>query len=408
MTDLRIATLDSGLTVATERVPGALSVATGVWVAVGSRDESDRLSGVSHFLEHLLFKGTQTRTAQDIARSVDRVGGDFNAFTGKEYTAYYCRLPARHAEFGVGLLGDVLTRPALRDVDIESERLVILEELAMDADSPDDVAHRTFARQLFAGHPLGRDPAGDRDTVLAITPDDVRSFFSAYYGAGAMVVAMAGPIDHDEALASVSAAFADVAPGSRPLERVPPTHQLADVQIDDDTEQVHIVMGVRGLARTDPDREALDVVNHVLGGGLSSRLFEEIREQRGLAYAVYSGASSYADCGAFEMYAGTQPEHVDEVVSLILGELAKLAADGITDDELDVAVGYLTGAYELGLEDTGARMSRIGALLATSREVRPVNEQVARWAAVGHADVRRAIDRVLTSPPVLVKVGPST
>src|SRR3954471_4024382 len=207
MSDLRVTQLDSGLTVATERVPGALSVAAGAWVGGGSRDEWPELSGVSHFLEHLLFKGTSSRSAQEISRAVDRVGGDFNAFTAKEYTAYYCRLPARHGEFAIDLLGDVLVRPALRDADVESERLVILEELAMDDDAPDDVANRAFVRQLFADHPLGRDPAGDRQTVMEISAEDVRRFFAERYGARSMVVSVAGPHDHDDVLAAVAGAF---------------------------------------------------------------------------------------------------------------------------------------------------------------------------------------------------------
>ncbi|MEI7548321.1 MAG: pitrilysin family protein, partial [Actinomycetota bacterium] len=248
MTDLRITQLDSGLTVATERVPGALSVATGVWVGVGSRDEPDHVSGVSHFLEHLLFKGTDTRSAQQLARGVDRLGGDFNAFTSKEYTAYYCRLPARHSAFCVELLGDVLCRPALRDEDVHSERAVILEELAMDDDSPDDVAHRRFSALLFAGHSLGRDPAGDREHVQAITPDDVRSFFQQHYRAGSMVVATAGPLGHDEMLSGIEQAFAGLRLGGTRPERVAPTTVGADEAIDDDTEQVHIVMGSRALS----------------------------------------------------------------------------------------------------------------------------------------------------------------
>ncbi len=407
MTDLRITQLESGLTVATEHVPGALSVATGVWVGVGSRDEPAELSGVSHFLEHLLFKGTPTRTSQEISRSVDRVGGDFNAFTAKEYTAYYCRLPARHAVFGVDLLGDVLIRPALRESDVDSERLVILEELAMDDDSPDDVAHRMFVSQLFAGHPLGRETAGDRATVQSTTATDVRQFFESHYHAGSMVVSLAGPIEHDEALRLVSNAFAEVrTTGHRPTRQAPDAVGTHD-SIDDDTEQVHIVMGGRSLARSDDDREALDVVNHVFGGGLSSRLFEEIRERRGLAYSVYSGVSAYADSGAFQMYAGTQPEHGDEVVALMRSELDRLASDGISDDELDVAVGYLTGAFELGLEDTGARMARNGGQLITTGSIRPIDEQVARWAAVDQTAVKRTIDRVFTSDPIVVTVGPA-
>jgi len=408
LTDLRITQLESGLTVATEHVPGALSVATGVWVGVGSRDEPAELSGVSHFLEHLLFKGTPTRTSQEISRSVDRVGGDFNAFTAKEYTAYYCRLPARHALFGIELLGDVLIRPALREADVDSERLVILEELAMDDDSPDDVAHRMFAAQLFADHPLGRETAGDRDTVRAIDATDVRRFFESHYHAGSMVITLAGPIDHDEALKLVSSAFADVRPTGQIPSRCAPAAVAGSASVDDDTEQVHIVMGGRSLPRGDEDREALDVINHVFGGGLSSRLFEEIRERRGLAYSVYSGVSAYADSGAFQMYAGTQPEHGDEVIGLMRAELDRLVSDGISDEELDVAVGYLTGAFELGLEDTGARMARNGGLLITTGSIRPIDEQVARWAAVDQTAVKRTIGRVLTFDPVVVTVGPST
>ena len=406
MTDLRITQLDSGLTVATEHVPGALSVATGVWVGVGSRDEPADLSGVSHFLEHLLFKGTATRTSQDISRSVDRVGGDFNAFTAKEYTAYYCRLPARHAEFGVDLLGDVLMRPALRETDVDSERLVILEELAMDDDSPDDVAHRMFAAQLFVDHPLGRETAGDRNTVQAINAADIRQFFESRYHAGSMVVTLAGPIDHDVALQLIAKAFGDVRPaGTKPARSAPETIGGHD-SLDDDTEQVHIVMGGRSLSRGDEDREALDVVNHVFGGGLSSRLFEEIRERRGLAYSVYSGVSAYTDSGAFQMYAGTQPEHGDEVVELMRSELDRLVGGGVTDDELDVAVGYLTGSFELGLEDTGTRMARNGGQLITTGSIRPIDEQVARWAAVDQAAVKRTIGRVFVDDPIVVTVGP--
>lgn len=407
MTDLRITQLDSGLTVATERVPGTLSVATGVWVGVGSRDEPEPISGVSHFLEHLLFKGTDERSAQELSRAVDRRGGDFNAFTTKEYTAYYTRLPARHAEFGVELLGDVLTRPALRDSDVEAERLVILEELAMDDDAPDDVAHRAFAEHLFAGHELGRDPAGDRAHVQAITADDVRRFFADHYRAETMVVAIAGPLEHDEMMRLVTSSFSTVATGGVQLERSAPGGLGGSLAIDDDTEQVHIVMGGRGLSRFDPRREALDVVNHVVGGGLSSRLFEEIRERRGLAYAVYSGVSSYADAGAFQMYAGTQPEHADEVQGLLRAEVERLVADGITDDELDIAKGYLTGAFELGLEDTGARMARTAGQLVTTGVVRPIAEQVARWTAVDQVAVRDVIADVVAGEQIVVTVGPT-
>jgi len=404
----RITQLANGLTIATDHVPAARSVAIGVWVAVGSRDEPAELSGVSHFLEHLLFKGTDTRSATDISRAVDRVGGDINAFTSKEYTAYYCRMPRRHGAAGIELLGDVLTRSLIADDDVDGERQVILEELAMDDDSPDDVALRTLARQLFGDHGLGRDTAGHRETVSTISAADIREFFAAHYRSGTTTVALAGDVDHDAVVAEVTAAFADLPAGDGRIPRGAPGPSEDDVEIDDDSEQVHLAIGGRSVPRADPDREALDVVNHVFGGGLSSRLFDEIRERRGLAYSVYSATSAYADAGAWSVYAGSMPDHAGEVERLVRTELTRLVTDGITDDELAIAIGYLTGAYELGLEDTGARMSRLGGMLATIGRVVPVDEQIARWEAVTHADVRRVLERVYGADrPVTVAVGPS-
>ena len=398
--------LRSGLRVVTERVPTALSVAVGVWVGVGARDEPDALSGVSHFLEHLLFKGTEERSAHDIAAAVDRVGGDMNAFTAKEYTAYYCRLPAEHLALGVELLGDVLTAPALRDSDVENERQVILEELAMDDDLPENVVHRLLAEAVFPDHPLGRDAGGTPDSVEAITPDDVRSFFRQWYHPASMVVAVAGALDHEQAVVEVERRFPVDVTAARPV-RESPQGTPRPVVIDRRRgEQAHIALGVRGVAREDDDREALDVANHVLGGGPSSRLFDEIREQRGLAYAVGSGTSSYHDAGMLTISVGTGPAQVPEVLGLIDDELAKLVADGITAPELEGATGYLTGAYVMGLEDNGSRMARLGALLTTTGAVRSVEEQLARWRRVTAADVTKAIRRVLDQPRSLAVVGP--
>lgn len=403
----RITRLDNGLIIATDRVPAARSVAIGVWVGIGSRDEPQERSGVSHFLEHLLFKGTTSRSATDISRAVDRVGGDINAFTAKEYTSYYCRMPTRHAVMGLDLLGDVLTRSTLTGADVESERQVILEELAMDDDSPDDVALRTLTRQIFPDHGLGRDTAGERETVRAITADDIRGFFRDHYTTGGTVVAVAGDIDHDGIVDAVARAFADMPNGDGRVLRHAPDAAGPDVAIDDDSEQVHVAIGGRSLQRDHVDREALDVVNHVFGGGLSSRLFDEIRERRGLAYSVYSATSSYADTGAWTVYAGSMPEHAAEVELLVRREIDRLVSDGISDDELDVAIGYLTGAYELGLEDTGARMSRLGGMLVTLGKVHSVEEQLARWDKVSHDDVRRVINAVYgAADPLKVTVGP--
>jgi predicted Zn-dependent peptidase len=392
--------------VATEQVKGALSISAGAWVGVGARDEPESLSGVSHFLEHLLFKGTARRSAREISQTVDRVGGDINAFTTKEYTAYYCRLPARHQALGIELLGEVITTPALRDDDIANERQVILEELAMDDDSPDDVAHRAFMRHLFPEHPLGRETAGSVETVQSVTPNDVRQFFGAHYRAGSSVVVVAGPLDHDETVRQVEAAFSGLPAGDGRVARTTAGVATSGEIVADDTEQVHLVLGMQALRRDDEDREPLDVVNHVFGGGLSSRLFDEIRERRGLAYSVYSGATAYADAGAFTIYAGTQPAHAAEVMDLIYEQLDLLLKDGITDDELDIAKGYLMGAFELGLEDTGSRMSRTASQLVTLGMVRAVDEQVSRWEAVQQADTRRVIERILSQPLTVVALGP--
>ena len=300
----------------------------------------------------------------------------------------------------------MLTSPSLRSEDVDNERHVILEELAMDDDSPDDVAHRAFMRHLFPEHPLGWETAGSVETVEAIMPEDVRTFFGEHYRAGSTVVAVSGPLDHDSTVAEIESAFATLPTGDGRVQRLDPTQATSGEIIEDDTEQVHIVLGMQSLRRSDDDREALDVVNHVFGGGLSSRLFDEIRERRGLAYSVYSGVSAYADSGAFTIYAGTQPAHATEVMELIREQLELIIKAGVTDDELDIAKGYLTGAFELGLEDTGSRMARAAGLLITTGEVRPVAEQVARWEAVQQADTRRVIERILSEPLTLVALGP--
>ena len=398
--------LASGVRVVTERMPEAHSACVGVWVGVGARDEPEQLSGVSHFLEHLLFKGSDTRSARDIAQAVDRVGGDMNAFTAKEYTAYITRLPSRYVSLGVELLAEVLTRPSLRDDDIEAERQVILEELHMDEDTPEDRVHTLVFESLFPKHPLGRETAGSPDTVEALAATDIRSFFETHYGPPAFVVAAAGLVDHGGIVADVEARFGsarDVATSPR----LPPsatTRPLAVLRRS--IEQAHVSLGFRSVARNDPDREALEVLNHVLGGGMSSRLLQTIREDRGLAYAVYSAHTEFCDAGALTIYAATTPGRVDAVLDLIDEELDHLLADGITDDELEVALGYLEGSLVLGLEDSGSRMARLGGSLTVRGHVRTIDEQLARYHAVTRDDVQRVAARVLGEPRSLAVVGP--
>ena len=402
--------LPSGLTVAVDPMSSTRAVSIGVWVDVGARDEPDDTAGLSHFLEHLLFKGTEQRDAIAISRAIDRVGGDINAVTSKEYTAYYCRVPSRHVGLGIELLGDVLCAPALRDDDVERERQVILEELAMDDDSPEDVVHREFAAGLFGGHPLGRDTGGERATVMSISADDVRRFFDDHYRTGNAVVAVAGAVDPDEVVDAVRAAFDRMQQGTSVRDRQRPI--VVDgperIEISDDTEQAHLVVGNLAVARTDPDREALDVANFVLGGGLSSRLFDEIRERRGLAYSVFSSMSTYCDSGVWSVHAGTMPEQRAEVERLIAREIERLCEDGITADELETAIGNLTGSYEMGLEDSAARMSRLGGQLVLLDEVRSIESQLDRWRRVSLDDVRRVVARVYGGrSPLTVSLGPN-
>ena len=277
-------------------------MAAGVWVGVGARDEPDELSGVSHFLEHLLFKGTEERSARDIAAAVDRVGGDINAFTAKEYTAYYCRVPAEQLPLAVELLGDVLTAPALRDGDVDNERQVILEELAMDDDLPEDVAHRLLAEALFPDHPLGRETAGTAESVEAITPDDVRDVLPP------LVPAVGDGRGGRRRRSTTTTSWPRWSSASRPRSprrrparvRARTSNRVPSWSTAGAASRPRSPWASGGWPALDADREALDVMNHVLGGGLSSRLFEEIREQRGLAYAVGSGTSSYADAGALD------------------------------------------------------------------------------------------------------------
>jgi predicted Zn-dependent peptidase len=401
-------TLPSGIRLVTERMPEALSVSSGVWVGVGARDEPAELSGVSHFLEHLLFKGTAERSAKSIAEAIDRVGGDMNAFTSKEVTAYYTRLPARHWALGLEILGDVVSSPALRDADVETEREVILEELGMDEDALDDRALTLLAESLFPGHPLGRETAGDKETVGAIRPDDVRKFFGQWYRPENMVVAMAGAVDHDEAAAAVERWFTSASGGVRPTRVAPDGEVRGLAVVRKKSEQAHIALGFRAFDRDDPDREALDVASQVLGGGPSSRLFDEVREKRGLAYSVFASQVSYADAGALSVYVGTSTDHVGQVLDIVDTEVAKMATDGVTEHELEIAKGYLSGAFVLGLEDSASRMSRIAGHMLARGYVRPVDQQVARIEAVTADDVLRVAKRVLNGPQSLAVVGPVT
>ena len=403
--EIRETRLANGIRLVTERMPEARSVSLGVWVGVGGRDEPEALSGASHFLEHLLFKGTSTRSARQIAEDIDAVGGEMNAFTNREHTAYYTRLPAARAQLGIDILGDVLTDPAFRPHEVEAERHVILEEILMNLDMPEDHVHTLLADALFPGHPLGREVLGSPDTVEAATRDQIAEFFGRWYRPRNLVVVAAGDLDHDQTVEAFDNTLGRLDGGERPVRDLPGVDVEPRVVLDDPTEQVHVAMGWRGVDHDDDDRYALTVANQVLGGGMSSRLFQQVREERGLCYSVYSWASTYADAGSAGIYAGTAPARVGELLSVVDDEVAKLVASGVTENELAVAKGYIEGSLLLGLEDSGSRMARLGRSLMARDEIVPVDEQLARIRAVTAEDVAAVSARVYGSPRALAVVG---
>jgi len=403
---IRQTQFDNGLAVVTERMPEVRSVTFGVEVGTGSRDEPASIVGASHFLEHLLFKGTDERSGREISEAIDAVGGDMNACTAREQTSFYVRLLADDAALGLDLLCDTVLHPRLTPEDVEIERQVILEEIRQHDDDPGDVVHEIWAEGLFAGHPLGRDPLGTEASVASTSAEAIRDFFGSHYRPGNMVVAGAGRLDHDEVVAAVEARFSQSLGGAAAGRTSPGADQETLVVDQDDTEQVHLVLGVRGLARDDEDRHALAVLEHALGGGLSSRLWQQVREERGLAYSVYSFRSQYQHAGTLGVYAGTAPDHLQEVLALVGGELDALAKGGITERELQVAVGHLVGELTLSLEDSGSRMASLGQSVLVHGRARSFEEVVARLRAVTLAEVAAVAERVLSRPRTLAMVGP--
>ena len=382
------------------------SVAVAYWVGTGSRDEPGELAGASHFLEHLLFKGTERRSAAAIAEQLDEVGGDCNAFTTKEYTTFYVRLLSEHLSLGLDILSDIMWAPALRPDDIEAERTVILDEILMHADEPADLAGERWQAALFPDHPLGTDTLGTASSVQRITRDDIRTFFELHYRPSNMVVSVAGDCTHDAVAADLEQRFAGTSGGAAPVRKAPGPDTVALDVVRRSTEQAHLVYGMRSVSRFDERRWALSVLNHILGGGLSSRLFQKVREQRGLAYSVWSERAAYEDSGSLAVVVGTAPEHVDEVLQIVNAEFELLAAEGVTERELAIAKGNLRAEILLSSEDSGARMSRLGASLLLHGEVLAVDELLARIDRIERADVLDVAAALVESPRTLTAVGP--
>ena len=396
-----------GARVVTESMPHLRSVALGFWVGSGAVDEADHQLGASHFLEHLLFKGTDTRSAVEIASAVESVGGDMNAFTTQEYTAFYVRVPDEHLGLALDILADVVWHPAFRPDEVESERRVILEEIGMRDDAPDDVVHELANAALFPDHPLGRSVLGSRDSINAMSRETIANYHTDHYHPRNVVIAAAGNLSHEMVLDRVGLRVPESAATRPPRSDSPQRTPIAVTGQRRDTEQAHLVLSLRSIGREDPDRYALSVLNQLLGGGMSSRLFQEIREARGLAYSVYSYRAAYESIGSFSVYAGTAPERVAETRHVIQAELDRLVADGVPEAELDAAKGHLKGSTTLSLETSSSRMHRLGRGLLTLGEVPSVDDMVGEVDAVTVDDLRRVIDRIFrTDEQVLSVVGP--
>jgi len=413
---IRRTVLPGGLRVVTEAMPGVRSVAFGVWVGVGSRDETPSLAGASHYLEHLLFKGTARRDALEIASALDAVGGETNAFTDKEYTCYYARVLDSDLPLAIDVISDMVTSSTIAAPDVDNERGVILEEIAQRDDDPGDAVHDVFAATVLGDTPLGRPIIGTVASIEAMTRTQIAGYYRRRYRPSTMVVAAAGKLDHPAVVRQVRRAFAPLlehadpaeAPAARRATGRYPVKRAGRDEVVHSGEQVHLVLGGPSLSRTDERRFALAVLNNALGGGMSSRLFQEVRERRGLAYSVYSFASQYADTGLFGVYAGCAPSKLDAVLDLCREIVATVAADGVSDSEVARGKGQLKGALVLGMEDTGSRMSRLGKGELVYGDVLTVDQLLARVDAVTPDDVRAVAAEVLAGPLSLSVVGPPT
>lgn len=399
--------LDDGIVVVSEHMDSVRSVTLGFWFGVGSRDERPEQAGMSHFMEHMMFKGTPTRTAADISEEFDRLGAELNAFTSKEYTCYYARLVDDRMPAAFEILSDMVVRSEFAQDAIDSEREVVIEEIARMEDTPDDFIHELFSSSMFPDHTLGKPILGSRDSVGSFSHADCRRYHDEHYRTGNMVVAAAGNVDHDALvelartyLSGLASGPRDVRPKFSGVEPEPLT------VVRKDTEQAHILFGMRGLPSADPKRYAAGLMDMILGGGMSSRLFQEVREKRGLAYAVYSYAQPFAGVGQFGAYVGTRPSNAVEAVEIIADVMRSVRTEGVTPAEMERVRESVTGSLVLGMEATRARMQRLGKNEVLGLEQTSLEESIVRYRAVTLEDVNAVAADILSRPSCLTVIGP--
>jgi predicted Zn-dependent peptidase len=407
MTDsLRLTRLASGLTVVTEHMPRVETVSLGAYVAAGTRNEASEENGASHFLEHMAFKGTLRRDAAAIAREIEDVGGHINAYTAREQTAYYCKVLKEDVALAADIIGDILCHSTLAPEELERERGVILQEIGQANDTPDDIVFDHFQAAAFAEQPMGRPTLGTEEIIKAMPREALAGYMRHHYGPERMVVAAAGALDHDEVVALIERHFADlprVAPPPPEAARYTGGEHREERELD----QVHLVLGFPSPRYTDDDHFPTLLLSTLLGGGMSSRLFQEIRERRGLVYSIYSFAHPYMDSGNFAIYAGTGEEQVAELVPVALEELRRVQHD-VTEDELRRAKAQLRSSLLMSLESTGSRCEQLARQLQVHGRIVPIEETKAKIAAVTVGDVERCAARIFRARPTLAALGPIT
>ena len=399
--------LRNGATVITERMEGVRSVALGLWVRVGNRDETPAQSGISHFMEHMLFKGTPTRSAFDISLEADALGADLNAFTSRECTCFYARVIDEHLDEVFDILADMLVNASFAPADMDLEREVVIEEIARNEDTPEDFVGDVFADALMPGHPLGRPVLGTAQHVAGFTSEDMRAYHAAHYTTGNVFVVACGNVSHTHVVELAERCLSGLAQGpclQRGHPAAQPGRPLAVVTRD--TEQAHILYGFPSIAQGDPTRYAHALLGVILGGSMSSRLFTEVREKRGLVYSIYASSQGYEERGMFAVYAGTRPENVGQVLALIAAELAKAAEDGVSEEELARACESTCSHLVLGLESTRSRMSRIGKKAVSCLPLPSTEETLERYRAVSRADVAEAAAHLFNEPPTIAIISP--
>ena len=399
-----VTNLDNGLRVATDTMDSVETVSVGAWIDAGTRNEAAEANGVAHLLEHMVFKGTERRSARDIAAEIESVGGQINAYTGRESTAFFAKVLKEDTALAVDTLADILQNSVFDAGELERERAVVVQEIGQAVDTPDDAIFDHFQTAAFPGQALGRPVLGTADLVANMPRNEMIGFMQAHYGAPRMILAAAGRVDHDR-LVDLAADCFGALPGTNGAAAEPASYAGGEILESRDLEQLHVLLGLRGLPHEDADFYALAVLNTLLGGGMSSRLFQEVRENRGLAYSVYSFCASYRDDGLFGIYAGTAPEQAGELVSVILDQVAALQ-DGPDDAELASARAQLKASTLMALESTWARCESLANHLQVFDRAIPVAEIVASIEAVDAADVARVVRRLLSAPPTFAALGP--